>query len=259
MALCRGTSPQLRVCVFDWLLAGRLRQIATSVPIERGPSDTYVLVLLTIRSCSTRCSKAHVIKCSEHRLYWNICQVSYVIGYARTSTVDQIAGFEAQKRELIAAGCRRIFEEQVSSLAQRTQLEAAIAYLREGDVLVVTSLDRLARSMRDLISLVDRINAIGASLRILNMNLDTSNATSELILNVIGSVAQWERVRMLERQAEGIAMAKAKGKYKGRAPTARRKADQVRTLNAQGLGMTAIARQLGIGRTSVYRILNSAS
>ena len=183
--------------------------------------------------------------------------MSYIIGYARTSTVDQIAGFEAQKRELTAAGCRRIFEEQVSSLIQRSQLEAAIAYLREGDVLVVTSLDRLARSMRDLIALVDRIRAIGASLRILNMNLDTNSATSELILNVIGSVAQWERVRMLERQAEGIAAAKAKGKYKGRAPTARRKADQVRALNAQGLGMTAIARQLGIGRTSVHRMLNA--
>jgi DNA invertase Pin-like site-specific DNA recombinase len=182
--------------------------------------------------------------------------MSYVIGYARTSTVDQAAGFAAQKRELMAVGCRRIFEEQVSSLIQRTQLEAAIAYLREGDVLVVTSLDRLARSMRDLIALVDRIRSIGASLRILNMNLDTSNATGELILNVIGSVAQWERVRMLERQAEGIASAKAKGKYKGRAPTARRKAAQVHALNAQGLGMTAIARQLGIGRTSVYRILN---
>ena len=182
--------------------------------------------------------------------------MSYIIGYARTSTVDQIAGFEAQKRELIAAGCRRIFEEQVSSLAQRSQLEAAIAYLREGDVLVVTSLDRLARSMRDLIALVDRIRTLGASLRILNMNLDTNSATSELVLNVIGSVAQWERLRMLERQAEGIAAAKAEGKYKGRAPTARRKSEQVRSLNAQGLGMTAIARQLGIGRTSVYRILN---
>ena len=119
--------------------------------------------------------------------------MSYVIGYARSSTVDQTAGFEAQKRELTAAGCRRVFEEQVSSLAQRAQLEAAIAYLGEGDVLVVTSLDRLARSMRDLIALVDRIRTIGASLRILNMNLDTHNATSDLILNVIGSVAQWER------------------------------------------------------------------
>lgn len=92
--------------------------------------------------------------------------------------------------------------------------------------------------MRDLIALVDRIKSIGASLRIL---------------------AQWERVRMLERQAEGIAVAKAKGKYKGRAPTARRKADQVRALNAEGLGMTAIARALSIGRTSVYRILSAAS
>lgn len=181
----------------------------------------------------------------------------FVIGYARTSTLDQKAGFDAQKRQLEAAGCRRIFEEQVSSVAQRAQLEAAISYLREGDVLIVTSLDRLARSMRDLINIVDRIKAIGASLRILNMNLDTANATSELILNVIGSVAQWERSRMLERQREGIEAAKAKGKYTGRQPTARRQSAEVRRLDANGMGASAIAKELNISRSSVYRALET--
>ena len=90
------------------------------------------------------------------------------LGYARTSTLEQIAGFEAQKRDLLAAGCTKVFAEQVSSVAERSQLEAAIDYLRDGDALVVTKLDRLARSMRDLLDIVDRVKAKGAALRILD-------------------------------------------------------------------------------------------
>src|SRR5262245_1820849 len=150
-----------------------------------------------------------------------------LVGYARTSTVEQLAGFEAQTRELKAAGCDKLFAEQVSSVATREQLEVAVDYIREGDVLVVTKLDRLARSMRDLMAIVYRIKGKGAALRILNMNLDTSTPTGELILNVLGSIAQFERAIMLERQREGIAAAKAAGRYKGRAPTARAKSDEV--------------------------------
>jgi len=179
------------------------------------------------------------------------------IGYARTSTVDQEAGFEAQIRDLKAAGCDRIFQEQLSSVsANRPQLEAALDYLRvgDGDVLVVTKLDRLARSMRNLLDIVAMVEAKGASLQILGMNLDTSSPTSKLILQVLGSVAEWERSMMLERQKEGIAKAKGEGKYKGRAPTAQAKADDVRRLRAEGVGATDIAKQLGIARRSVYRI-----
>src|SRR4030095_8785640 len=94
-----------------------------------------------------------------------------LVGYARTSTFDQIAGFDAQQRDLKTAGCTKIFAEQVSSVAEREQLNAAIDYLREGDVLVSTKLDRLARSMRHLIQIVDSVKAKDASLRILGMNL----------------------------------------------------------------------------------------
>lgn len=177
------------------------------------------------------------------------------IGYARTSTLEQIAGFEAQKRDLEAAGCSKVFAEQVSSVAQRDQLDAAIDYLRDGDSLVVTKLDRLARSMRDLLDIVGRIEAKGAGLRILAMNLDTTTATGKLMLNVLGSVAEFERSMMLERQREGIAKAKAEGKFKGRAPTARAKAGEVEAMLASGESPTVVAKKLGIGRSSVYRAM----
>jgi DNA invertase Pin-like site-specific DNA recombinase len=178
-----------------------------------------------------------------------------LIGYARTSTVDQVAGLEAQLRELEGAGCTKLFFEKVSSVAQREQLDAALDYLREGDFLVVSKLDRLARSMRDLVEIVGRVEKKGAGLRILAMSLDTTTATGQLMLNVLGSVAQFERSIMFERQREGVAKAKAEGKYKGRAPTARAKAGEVKALLEAGKNPTEVARELKIGRSSVYRIL----
>ena len=141
-----------------------------------------------------------------------------LIGYARTSTTEQVAGLEAQQRELRAAGCTRLFVEQVSSVAEREQLSAALDYLRDGDFLVVTKLDRLARSVRDLMEIVHRVEAKEAGLRILAMNLDTTKPTGRLMLQVLGAVAEFERAMMLERQREGIAKADADGKYKGRKP-----------------------------------------
>ncbi len=177
------------------------------------------------------------------------------IGYARTSTVEQAAGFEAQKRDLAKAGCTKVFAEQVSSIAERQQLDAALDYLRDGDVLICTKLDRLCRSMRDLMHIVDRTAAKGAGLRILSMNLDTTTPTGKLMLNVLGSVAEWERETMLERQREGIAKAKAAGKYKGRAKTAMAKADDVVALLAAGVSPTEVVKQLRISRSSVYRVM----
>lgn len=179
-----------------------------------------------------------------------------IIGYARTSTLEQEAGFDAQVRDLKAAGCERLFAEKISSVAQRAQLEAAIDFAREGDTLVVTKLDRLARSMLDLMNIKARLDAKGIELRILAMSLDTSTPTGKLMMNVLGSVAQFEREMMLERQKEGIAKAKADGKYKGRAPTARAKNAEILELRAAGLGATAIARQLGVSVRSVYRALD---
>ena len=180
-----------------------------------------------------------------------------LIGYARTSTVDQQYSLAAQVEELEGAGCERVFQETVSSVdvAHREQLEAALDYARDGDVLVVTKLDRLARSTAHLFEVAERLHAKGAAMKILDLNIDTSSATGELILTVMGGIATFERRIMLERQREGIAKAKAEGKYKGRKPTARAQADKVRDLHRQGFGGTAIAKELGIGRSSVYRIL----
>jgi DNA invertase Pin-like site-specific DNA recombinase len=181
-----------------------------------------------------------------------------IVGYARTSTVEQIAGFEAQERELRAAGVERVFAEQISSVATRAQLEAALDFIRAGDVFVVTKIDRLARSVADLCAIVKRIESKGATLRILAINLDTATPTGKLMLNVLASVAQFEREVMLERQREGIAKAKGEGRYKGRAPTARAKSAAVRRLAADGLTREAIAAQLEIGVASVYRVLRAA-
>jgi len=178
-----------------------------------------------------------------------------LVGYARTSTIEQNAGFDAQLRELGSVGVEKIFDEQVSSIGHRTQLKAALDYIREGDVLVVTKLDRLARSIRDLLAIIDHLKAKGAALRILNMNLDTAAPTGQLMLTVFGGVAEFERQMMLERQREGIAKAKADGKYKGRKPTARMKSVEIEQLADEGMTRQAIAEKLNIGVASVYRAL----
>jgi DNA invertase Pin-like site-specific DNA recombinase len=182
-----------------------------------------------------------------------------IVGYARTSTVEQVAGFEAQERDLRATGVEKVFAEQVSSVASRAQLEAALDFIRAGDVFVVTKLDRLARSVADLYAIVKRIEAKGAALRILAIGLDTSTSTGKFMLNVLASVAQFEREVMLERQREGIAKAKGEGKYKGRAPTARAKSADVHRLAAEGMTREAIAAKLNIGVASVYRVLRQAA
>src|SRR5258708_23529603 len=154
-----------------------------------------------------------------------------LIGYARTSSVGQAAGLEAQERELLSVGCEKVFREQVSSVAEREQLEHALDYVREGDTFTVTKLDRLARSVGDLLNIVARLETKKVSLRVLSMSgsqpLDTSTATGRLMLAVIGAVGQAERETMLERQREGIARAQQQGKYKGRTPTARRRAAEI--------------------------------
>lgn len=180
-----------------------------------------------------------------------------IIGYARTSTTDQKAGLEAQERDLKVAGAERVYQEQTSATGPRKALTEAIDYARDGDTLVVTKLDRLARSVADLIEITKQLEAKGASLRVLNLNLDTETPTGKLMLNLLGSIAQFERELMLERQREGIAKAKSEGKYKGRKPTARAKADEVVRLAEQGISREQIAKRLGIGVASVYRALSA--
>ena len=183
------------------------------------------------------------------------------IGYARTSSFTQIAGFEAQNRDLLKAGCdpEYVYGEQLSSVdRQRPKLEEAIKVARKGDEFIVTKLDRLARSVFDLLEIVKRLQEKGVTFRVLDGAIDTSTASGRLQLNLLGSIAQFEREMMLERQREGIAKAKAEKRYKGRAPTARAKTNDVLARRAHGEAPSAIANALKISPASVYRIIADA-
>jgi DNA invertase Pin-like site-specific DNA recombinase len=149
------------------------------------------------------------------------------------------------------------FREQVSSVAKRAKLAECLAFLRDGDVLIVTKPDRLARSTAELLSIEADLTKRGIGLVVLSMGgerLDTRKPTSKLMLTILAGVATWEREIMLERQREGIAKAKAAGKYKGRPVSI--DAAQIRQLKAE-LGPAAIAKKLGIARSSVYRVLRA--
>jgi DNA invertase Pin-like site-specific DNA recombinase len=176
-------------------------------------------------------------------------------GYARVSTPDQ--DLAIQEAALRAAGCTIIRAEKVSgtSLAGRTELETLLAFMRPGDALVVTRVDRLARSLRDLQNLVHELRERGVHLKAAEQPIDTSTAAGKAFLDMLGVFAEFETNLRRERQMEGIEAAKARGIYKGRRATI--KAEDVRALRAEGLGATEIAERLRIGRASVYRVLQA--
>lgn len=183
-----------------------------------------------------------------------------IVGYGRTSTAEQHAGLEDQIAELKAAGCTKIFSEQVSSVdAARPQLKAALDYCRDGDTFAVTKPCRLARNVRGLLDIVETLKDRGVTVRILSMNVDTGTATGLLILQMLGAVAQFERNIMLERQRAGIAKAKGEGKYRGRAPTARAKEADITRLHKEGKKVSEIVAALNVSRASVYRILGDGA
>jgi DNA invertase Pin-like site-specific DNA recombinase len=174
-------------------------------------------------------------------------------GYARVSSTGQ--SLEVQEEQLRAAGCEQLFSEKRSgaSTEGREQLQAALDWVRKGDVLVVTRLDRLARSIVDLRRVIDRLTAKGVGFRCLQQSaIDTTSSEGRLMLNILASFAEFELEIRRERQADGIAKAKAEGRYKGRPPAIDRAT--IAALEAEGLGATAIAKRLGIGRASVYRL-----
>jgi DNA invertase Pin-like site-specific DNA recombinase len=179
-----------------------------------------------------------------------------LIGYGRTSTTDQDAGIEAQRRDLLAAGCEKLFIEQVSSVGKRQQLEAAIEFAREGDNLLVTKLDRLARSVADLLGIVARLEKKKVALRVLAMSgsqpLDTGTAIGKLMLAVIGAVGQFEREMMLERQRGASSRRRHKDATRA---VCRPPGDRLTRLRTEGVRPSEIAVRLGIGRASVYRVL----
>lgn len=180
-------------------------------------------------------------------------------GYARTSTPDQTAGLEDQITKLKSAGCEEVFQEHASGAKQRDQLDAALRFVRKGDTLVVTKMDRLARDLRTLLEVVSNLDERGIALRILDFNgdtVDTKSATGRLTLQMFGAFAEFERTMMLERQRVGIEAAKAEGRYTGRKPKAMNQRDQIKTMVDQGMTRAAIAAQLGISERSVYRALD---
>lgn len=180
-----------------------------------------------------------------------------VIGYARVSTTDQ--NLEAQLQQLQAAGCDKVYQEHVSGAkVDRPELAAMLDYARKGDCIVVCKLDRIARSTKHLLDIVDGLQAKGITFKALNIELDTSTATGKLMLTMLGAIATFERDMMLERQLEGIALAKQAGAYKGRKPTAKAQADKVMELLSQKMTKQAVADTLKIGVASVYRIVKDA-
>ncbi len=174
-------------------------------------------------------------------------------GYARVSTNEQ--DLTLQENTLKSVGCEIVRSEKVSgtSTKGREELRNLLDFVRAGDELVVTRVDRLARSIRDLQNLVHELDEKGVILRATEQPIDTSTSAGKCFLDMLGVFAEFETNLRKERQMEGIARAKENGVYKGRKPSI--DVERVRELNGQGMGATKIAKELGIGRASVYRVL----
>ncbi|MDO3377133.1 recombinase family protein [Geoalkalibacter halelectricus] len=177
-----------------------------------------------------------------------------LVGYARVSTVGQ--KLDVQLGQLKEAGVEKLFQEKASGAkADRPRLLALLDFVREGDTVIVTKLDRIARSTKDLLQIIDHLEEKEVRFRVLNINLDTATPTGKLMLTMLGAIATFEREMMLERQAEGMARAKAEGRIKGRPATARAQTVKVVELAEKGLNRKEIAATCKISLASVYRIL----
>jgi len=181
--------------------------------------------------------------------------VSPIYGYARVSSIDQ--DLSLQRAALKAAGATIIRAEKASGASRRgrSELETLLEFLGPGDTLIVTRIDRLARSLRDLKNIVHGLREKGVHLKATEQPIDTSTAAGKAFLSMLGVFAEFENNLRRERQMEGINAAKARGVYKGRKPSI--KSDDIRRLRRKGLGATAIAKKLGVGRASVYRVVKT--
>ena len=177
-----------------------------------------------------------------------------IVGYARVSTKDQ--SLEIQSAELTKHGCERLFTDKATGTnTDRDGLNELLSFVRDGDVVVVSRLDRFARSLSNLFQLLQALADKGVSFQAIHQSIDTGSSTGKLTLAILGAVAEFENDLRRERQREGIAQAKAKGAYKGRKATI--DADRARQLASEGMGPSAIAKVLGCHRQSVYRLLES--
>lgn len=174
-----------------------------------------------------------------------------LVGYARVSTTGQ--SLDVQLGELAGHGCERIFEDKATGTnRERAGLIEMMGFVREGDTIVVSRLDRFARSLSDLFELLDQAASKGVAFQCIHQNIDTSSSTGKLTLAILGAVAEFENDLRRERQREGIAKAKANGIYKGRKATV--SVERVKELMANGTGISEIARQLGCHRQTIYRL-----
>jgi DNA invertase Pin-like site-specific DNA recombinase len=182
-----------------------------------------------------------------------------LIGYARVSTIDQKA--ELQVDALTAAGCERVFTDKASgSLASRLQLDRMLDHLREGDIVVVWRLDRLGRSLKNLIALVEDLADRGVGFRSLSESIDTTTANGRLFFSVMGALAEFERDLIRERTMAGLAAARARGRVGGRPP--KMTADKVKVARemyaSKEYTVEAIAKTVGVSRKAIYRHLAPA-
>ena len=180
-----------------------------------------------------------------------------LIGYARISTDDQ--NDQLQLDALTSAGCLKVFTDTASgSLARRPELNRMLDQLRPGDVVTVWRLDRLGRSLRNLIDLVDTLASLGVGLRSLSESIDTTTANGRLFLNLMGALAEFERDLIRERTMAGLASAQARGRVGGRPPVMTpEKLAVARQMHASGVHtVSAIATTLGVSRKTIYRHLD---
>ena len=177
-----------------------------------------------------------------------------LVGYARVSTDDQDCAIQLTTLERL--GCKKIYADRISGRRrERAQLAACLDYLREGDVLAITRVDRLGRSLADLIKIADELRQRDVSLYIAQQNIDTATPMGQMFYAMLGVFAEFEYHLRRERQIEGIARAKAAGRYKGRKPLGAAKVAEIRSREAVGAGPADIARQLLIGRTLLNKYL----
>ena len=176
-----------------------------------------------------------------------------LVGYGRVSTIDQ--NHELQQDALKAAGCEKVFLETISSgKKERPQLAAALEYVRAGDTLVVWRLDRLARSLHQLIETVEALEARGIALKSLTEAIDTGTAGGRLVFHIFGSIAEFERAIIRERTKAGVVAAKARGRAGGRpAKLVGERAEHAVNLLQAGSSVSSVSRSMGVSRASVLR------